>query len=560
MRPPQCGAGRFDHAITGGKLNRAGASALAKCAPTDVEVAAFRPYQPGMADPYYITTAISYPNGRPHIGHAYEAIAADAIARFHRQAGRDVRFQTGTDEHGLKMMQTARDRGVETRALADEMSGYFKAMDDRLNISYDRFIRTVEPDHHAASVAIWEAMAAAGDLYLDRYEGWYSVRDEAFYDEKELVAGEGGVKLSPQGTPVEWTSEETWFFRLSKYQQPLLDLYNDQPDFIRPEARRNEIMRFVEGGLSDLSVSRTSFDWGVKVPGSPGHVMYVWVDALTNYLTGVGYPDDQAMMDRYWPADVHIIGKDIVRFHAVYWPAFLMSAKLPLPRQVFGHGFLLNRGEKMSKSLGNVTDPIALIDHFGVDALRYFLLREVSFGQDGSYSAEAIVTRCNADLANNLGNLAQRSLSIIAKNCDGRVPVAGARSAAEDALIASVDGAEAGMRAAMTDLAIHAALEAVWSAARDANQYFTDQAPWALRKTDPARADTVLCFTVEAVRRIAIMARWAIPEGADKLLDLLGQGADARDFAALVRPIIAGTTLPAPSGVFPRLELPAEDA
>jgi len=257
---------------------------------------------------------------------------------------------------------------------------------------------------------------------------------------------------------------------------------------------------------------------------------------------------------------VHIIGKDIVRFHAVYWPAFLMSAKLPLPRQVFGHGFLLNRGAKMSKSLGNVTDPIALIDHFGVDALRYFLLREVSFGQDGSYSAEAIVTRCNADLANNLGNLAQRSLSIIAKNCDGRVPVAGARSAAEDALIASVDGAEAGMRAAMTDLAIHAALEAVWSAARDANQYFTDQAPWALRKTDPARADTVLHYTVEAVRRIAIMARWAIPEGADKLLDLLGQGADARDFAALVRPISAGTTLPAPSGVFPRLELPAEDA
>lgn len=511
-----------------------------------------------MADPYYITTAISYPNGRPHIGHAYEAIAADAIARFHRQAGRDVRFQTGTDEHGLKMMQTARDRGVETRALADEMSGHFKAMDDRLNISYDRFIRTVEPDHHAASVAIWEAMAAAGDLYLDRYEGWYSVRDEAFYDEKELVDGEGGARLSPQGTPVEWTAEETWFFRLSKYQQPLLDLYAAQPDFILPEARRNEVMRFVEGGLSDLSVSRTSFDWGVKVPGSPGHVMYVWVDALTNYLTGVGYPGDAAMMARYWPADVHIIGKDIVRFHAVYWPAFLMSANLPLPRQVFGHGFLLNRGEKMSKSLGNVTDPIALIDHFGVDALRYFLLREVSFGQDGSYSAEAIVTRCNADLANNLGNLGQRSLSIIAKNCDGQVPAAGTRTVAEDALIASVDAAETGMKAAMAELAIHSALEAVWSAARDANQYFAEQAPWSVRKTDPARADAILYHTVEVIRRIAIMARWAIPASADRLLDLLGQGSDARDFAALASPIVAGTVLPAPSGVFPRLELPTE--
>jgi len=512
-----------------------------------------------MAEPYYITTAISYPNGRPHIGHAYEAIAADAIARYHRQAGRDVRFQTGTDEHGLKMVQTARDRGVETRALADEMSGYFKAMDDRLNISYDRFIRTVEADHHAASQAIWEAMSAAGDLYLDRYEGWYSVRDEAFYDEKELVDGEGG-KLSPQGTPVEWTAEETWFFRLSKYQQPLLDFYAANPDFIRPEARRNEILRFVEGGLSDLSVSRTSFDWGVKVPGSDGHVMYVWVDALTNYLTGVGYPDLTGPLGKYWPADLHLIGKDIVRFHTVYWPAFLMSANIALPKQVFGHGFLLNRGEKMSKSLGNVTDPMELAERFGVDPLRYFLLREVSFGQDGSYSEEAIVTRCNADLANNLGNLAQRCLSIIAKNCDGKLPEPGSADAPEEALVESVKAAEAGMHAAMGDLAIHAALEAIWAAARDANQYFADQAPWSVRKTDPARADTILYYAAEAVRRIAIMARWAIPESADKLLDLLGQGADVRDFDALNRPIAAGSALPTPSGVFPRLEMAPEAA
>lgn len=512
-----------------------------------------------MADPYYITTAISYPNGRPHIGHAYEAIAADAIARYHRQAGRDVRFQTGTDEHGLKMVQTARDRGIETRALADEMSGYFKAMDDRLNISYDRFIRTVEADHHAASQAIWEAMAAAGDLYLDRYEGWYSVRDEAFYDEKELVDGEGG-KLSPQGTPVEWTAEETWFFRLSKYQQLLLDFYAANPDFIRPEARRNEILRFVEGGLSDLSVSRTSFDWGVKVPGSDGHVMYVWVDALTNYLTGVGYPDLNGPLGKYWPADLHLIGKDIVRFHTVYWPAFLMSANIALPKQVFGHGFLLNRGEKMSKSLGNVTDPMELADRFGVDPLRYFLLREVSFGQDGSYSEEAIVTRCNADLANNVGNLAQRCLSIIAKNCEGKLPEAGEATDAEETLVESVKAAEAGMHVAMGELAIHAALEAIWAAARDANQYFADQAPWSVRKTDPARADTILYYAAEAIRRIAIMARWAIPESADKLLDLLGQGADVRNFDALNRPIAAGTALPAPSGVFPRLEMATEAA
>jgi methionyl-tRNA synthetase len=367
-----------------------------------------------MAEPFYITTAISYPNGRPHIGHAYEAIAADAMARFRRAQGRDVRFVTGTDEHGLKMIQTARADGRNTLEFADEMSGYFRDMCRELNISYDAFVRTSEPRHYEASAAIWQAMEAAGDLYLDRYEGWYSVRDEAFYDESELVEGESGEKLSPQGTPVDWTAEETWFFRLSKYQEPLLALYRDNPDFIRPESRRNEVTRFVEGGLKDLSVSRTSFDWGVPVPGSPGHVMYVWVDALTTYMTGVGFPEQEGEFARYWPADVHLIGKDIVRFHAVYWPAFLMSAGLPLPRQVFGHGFILAKGgEKMSKSLGNVVDPLDMAEQYGVDALRYFLLREVSFGQDGSYSHEAIVNRVNSELANSFGNLAQRSLSMI---------------------------------------------------------------------------------------------------------------------------------------------------
>ena len=517
-----------------------------------------------MADPYYITTAIHYPNGRPHIGHAYEMIAADAIARFQRQAGRDVRFQTGTDEHGLKMAQTARTRGIDVRAFADEMSSYFSAMADTLNISYDRFIRTVEPDHYAASQAIWQAMRDAGDLYLDRYEGWYSVRDEAFYDEKELVEGEGGAKLSPQGTPVEWTAEETWFFRLSKYQQPLLDLYAANPDFIRPEARRNEVMRFVEGGLSDLSVSRTSFDWGVPVPDSPGHVMYVWVDALTNYLTGAGYPNDAETMARFWPADLHLIGKDITRFHTVYWPAFLMSANLPLPKQVFAHGFVLHRGEKMSKSVGNVVSPDELTDAFGVDAVRYFLLREVSFGQDGSYSAEAIVTRVNAELANSFGNLAQRTLSFIAKNLDGAMPDAGRSDPADAMLIEEMVVACAGLRTAFDDLMLSQGIEAWMRGVFACNQYIDAQAPWALRKTDPDRMHAVLGTLVRAIRMLAIAILPVVPQSAGKVLDQLG--ADERDHAAIDddgwygRQQAAGFTIAPPSPVFPRLELPAAAA
>ena len=504
--------------------------------------------------PFYVTTAISYPNGRPHVGHAYEAIATDAIARWNRLAGREVRFLTGTDEHGLKMAQTARARGVEPRALADEMSAAFKGMADALNISYDRFIRTTDADHYAASAEIWRRMRDRGDLYLGRYEGWYSIRDEAFYAESELIDGEGGTKLSPQGTPVEWTAEESWFFRLSAYQQKLLDLYETQADFIRPEGRRNEVVSFVRGGLSDLSVSRNSFDWGVPVPDAPGHVMYVWVDALTNYLTGAGWPQDAASAERWWPADLHVIGKDIVRFHAVYWPAILMSAGLPLPRAVFGHGFVLHRGEKMSKSLGNVADPHELTDRYGVDSLRYFLLREVSFGQDGSYSDEAIVTRVNADLANGLGNLAQRCLSMIAKQCDGVVP----------APIADVRQPHFGdpvghVGELMATLRINEALEAIWDRVRAANGYFAELAPWALRKSDPAAADAVLYHTAEAVRQLAILVRWAIPASADRLLDQLAQPADARDLAALATPLAPGTVLPPPQGVFPRLEpAPAE--
>ena len=516
-----------------------------------------------MGEPYYITTAISYPNGRPHIGHAYEAIAADAIARFQRQAGRDVLFQTGTDEHGLKMAQAARAQDRPVTEYAAEMSGYFRNMCDVLQISYDRFIRTTEPDHHRASQALWEKIEKNGDLYLDRYEGWYSVRDEAFYDEKELIDGEGG-KLSPQGTPVEWTVEETWFFRLSKYQQPLLDLYAANPDFIRPDSRRNEVMRFVEGGLNDLSVSRTSFDWGVPVPGSDGHVMYVWVDALTNYLTGTGYPDADAAEARFWPADLHLIGKDIVRFHAVYWPAFLLSAGVPLPKTVFGHGFLLSRGEKMSKSVGNVVDPQALADAFGVDALRYFLLREVSFGQDGSYSPQAIVTRVNAELANAFGNLAQRTLSFIGKNLGGALPERGRTDDADAALIEEVVVACAGMKAGFGDLMLSHGIEAWLRGVFACNQYIDLQAPWALRKTDPDRMHAVLGTLVRAIRMLAIAILPVVPSGAGAILDQLG--ATERDHAAVDddgwydAQVAAGFTLGTPSPAFPRLELPAEAA
>lgn len=519
---------------------------------------------PGMtpdSKPFYITTAISYPNGRPHIGHAYEAVATDAIARFYRLSGRDVRFQTGVDEHGLKMVKTARERGMDIREFADEMTQYFIDMCDTLNIGYDRFIRTTEEANHRAAQAIWTRMEEKGDLYLDRYEGWYSVRDEAYYDEKELIDGEGDEKLSPQGTPVEWTVEESWFFKLSNYQGKLLDLYEKHPEFLKPDSRRNEIARFVEGGLRDLSISRTSFDWGVKVPGHDDHVMYVWLDALTNYLTGLDFPDEEGLYARYWgegAESVHIIGKDIVRFHTVYWPAFLMSADLPLPSRVFGHGFLLNRGQKESKSLGNVTDPMALADTFGVDSVRYFLLREVSFGNDGSYSPEAIVTRCNADLANDLGNLAQRTLSMIAKNFDGVVPDPGEPTETDAALTALFDAIPGQAEQAMDEFAIHQALEAIWKGAAEANLYISEQQPWAVRKTDPERAGAILYRCAEAVRRLAILARWAIPASADALLDQLAQAADARDFAALAQPLEPGLALPPPQGVFPRLEMPEE--
>jgi len=505
--------------------------------------------------PYYITTAISYPNGPPHIGHAYEVIATDAIARFMRLDGYDVFFLTGTDEHGQKIQQTAAREGLTPRQLLDRNVPLFEAMVKRLECSNNDFIHTTERRHHISSEAIWQRMQQAGDIYLDKYSGWYSVRDEAYYaeDETELNGQNQRVAIK-SGTPVEWVEEESYFFRLSAYQDKLLKLY-ERPNYVLPKERLNEVASFVRGGLQDLSISRTTFDWGVRVPGSNGHIMYVWVDALTNYITAVGYPDtDSEMFRHYWPANLHVIGKDIVRFHAVYWPAFLMSAGIEVPRRIFSHGFLFNRGEKMSKSVGNVIDPFALADAYGVDQLRYFFLREVPFGQDGNYSHEAIVNRTNADLANDLGNLAQRSLSMIAKQFAGELPKPGALSAADQSILDAADGMIGKAREAMATQQLHQVLNAVWSVVAEANRYFAGAAPWALAKTDPAKQGTVLYVTAEVLRQIAILAQPFVPKSAEKLLDLLAVPANERSFAFLggKHRIAAGSKLPAPAPVFPR--------
>jgi methionyl-tRNA synthetase len=433
-------------------------------------------------------------------------------------------------------------------------------MDERLNVSFNRFIRTSEPAHHRSSQAIWNRMLENGDIYIDTYAGWYSVRDEAYYAEEETVVGGDDVRRGPQGTPVEWVEEKTFFFRLSAYQDKLLALYESQPDFIGPDARRNEVVSFVKRGLKDLSISRTTFDWGVKVPNAPEHVMYVWVDALTNYITGVGFPDESDPNWHYWPADLHIIGKDIIRFHAVYWPAFLMSAGIPVQKRVYAHGFLFNRGEKMSKSVGNVVDPFNLADQYGVDQIRYFFLREVAFGQDGNYNHEAIVARINADLANDLGNLAQRSLSMISKQLGGVLPTPGEFSETDKAILAQADAMLDVARPAMATQQIHQWLNAVWSVVAEANRYFAGEAPWALAKTDPVRQGTVLYVTAEVVRQIAILTQPVMPAASEKLLDSLGiPHGEPRMFSALGGKgrIAPGTMLPAPQAVFPRYIEPA---
>jgi methionyl-tRNA synthetase len=498
---------------------------------------------------YFITTPIYYVNDRPHIGHAYTSVACDVLARFKRLSGYQVKFLTGTDEHGQKVEKSAAAAGVAPKALADANAQHFRDLTEVMNISNDDFIRTTEPRHIASAQALWKKMEAAGDIYLGSYSGWYSVRDEAYYQEAELVNGK-----APTGADVEWVEEPSYFFKLSAFEDRLLELYKTHPSFIGPETRRNEIISFVKGGLRDLSISRTTFSWGIPVPDNEKHIMYVWLDALANYLSALGYPDEKSSdYKNFWPADLHMVGKDIIRFHTVYWPAFLMSAKLPLPEQVFAHGWWTIEGEKMSKSLGNAIAPQKLVSEFGLDQTRWFLMREVPFGNDGNFSRQGMINRINSELANNIGNLVQRTLSMINKNCEGRVPAADvnvfdpelAKLCYENQIV---------IKQLMEEKKFHLALEEIVLMATKANGYIDKEAPWGLKKTDPQRMQHVLYCLAETIRCIAIMLQPIMPMSSSKILDHLAIGSDQRDFSCLAKKsaLIPGTLLPPPQPVFPR--------
>jgi methionyl-tRNA synthetase len=505
-----------------------------------------------MKPKYYITTPIYYVNDQPHIGHAYTTVACDVLARFKRLDGFDVMFLTGTDEHGQKVEKAAAAAGMEPQAFVDRVSVTFREMAEVMGISNDAFIRTTEARHKAACQALWRKLVAAGEIYLGGYEGWYAVRDEAFYDESELIAGPGGKKLAPTGADVEWVVEPSYFFRLSAWTERLLDFYAANPDFILPATRRNEVLGFVKGGLRDLSISRASFKWGIEVPDDPEHVMYVWLDALTNYITQLGYPDESTENWQFWPADLHMVGKDILRFHTVFWPAFLMAAGIAVPKRVFAHGWWLIEGEKMSKSLGNVIAPRDLVAQYGLDAVRYFMLREVPFGNDGDFSRKALISRLNVELANDLGNLAQRSLSLIARNCGGVLPPPGVPTEEDAIILNAANALPAILRTSLDRQNFHEALEEVWKVIRAGNAYIDKQAPWALKKTDIKRMEAVLRVLVDVLRPVATVLQPFMPGSMAKMLDQLGVPAEARDFAALATSLPGGTTLPAPSGVFPR--------
>ncbi|MDE3060683.1 MAG: methionine--tRNA ligase [Pseudomonadota bacterium] len=507
-------------------------------------------------DYFYLTTPIYYVNDRPHIGHAYTSVACDVLARFKRLSGCTVKFLTGTDEHGQKVEKSAKSVGMTPQALADANSQHFRDLTRLMNISNDDFIRTTEPRHVRSAQALWKKMEEGGYITLGSYSGWYSVRDEAYYQESELVNGK-----APTGADVEWVEEPSYFFRLSAFQKKLLKFYAEHPDFVGPESRYNEVKSFVGGGLKDLSISRTTFSWGIPVPGNEKHVMYVWLDALANYLSALGYPDKTADYERFWPADLHMVGKDILRFHAVYWPAFLMAAGLPLPKRIFAHGWWTIEGEKMSKSLGNAIAPQALVDEFGLDQTRWFLMREVPFGNDGNFSRENMINRINSELANNIGNLVQRTLSMIQKNCEGKLPEY-QYSVAENDLFSGIQPlvdlgqsrTQGYMHNFMDNQQIHLMLEEIIAAASRANAYIDAQAPWALKKTDIARMNTVLYALAEAIRKISIVLQCAIPDSAAKILDFLAVPMDKRSFAHLSPEftLSSGTLLPPPQPVFPR--------
>jgi methionyl-tRNA synthetase len=513
--------------------------------------------------PYYVTTPIYYVNDAPHIGHAYTTLACDVLARFKRLDGYDVKFLTGTDEHGQKVEKSAQAKGIDPQLFTDQVSQNFRDLAGAMGFSNDDFIRTTEERHRKSCQALWKTLLDNDEIYLGAYEGWYAVRDEAFYGEDELKTGPNGEKLAPTGAPVEWVEEPSYFFRLSRWQDRLLDFYEQNPDFIAPDSRRNEVISFVKGGLRDLSVSRTTFSWGIPVPGDDKHIMYVWLDALTNYITACGYPDQTASdYQTYWPADLHMVGKDILRFHTVYWPAFLMAAKLPPPKRVFAHGWWTNEGQKISKSLGNVISPYELVERYGLDQTRFFLLREVPFGNDGDFSHQAMIGRMNSELANDLGNLAQRVLSMIGKNCAAAVPTPGAYSDDDTVILDATHGLLDRVRKALDRQAFHEALEMIWVVVRSANGYVDHQAPWALRKTDPDRMATVLYVLAEVIRHVALLMQPVVPTSAGKMLDQLAVPEDQRSFThwAEAGALQAGTELPKPQGVFPRFveETPAE--
>jgi methionyl-tRNA synthetase len=505
-----------------------------------------------MTGSFYITTPIYYVNGAPHIGHAYTSIAADVMARWKRLDGYEVFFLTGTDEHGQKVEQAAQAAGLDPLSHTDKISADFKDMARAMNVSYDDYIRTTEERHKACCTEIWRRIEQSGNIYLGHYEGWYAVRDEAFYDESELTAGPDGNKMAPSGAPVAWVREPSYFFRLSDWQDRLLKHYEENPDFIAPNSRRNEVTSFVKGGLLDLSISRTTFNWGIPVPDAPGHVMYVWMDALINYVTACGFPDTTAPRWHYWPADVHFVGKDIIRFHTVYWPAFLMAAGLPVPKRVTSNGWWVVDGEKMSKSLGNVIEPRKLAETFGLDQIRYFLMREKPFGADGSISHQAIISRINVDLANDLGNLAQRSLSLIRRNCGGVLPGRGAATEEDTALLVAANALPELLRGHLDRQTFHDALEEVWKVIRAANVYIDRQAPWALNRTDKPRMAVVLRVLADMLRVVATVLQPFMPDSMARMLDQLGIPADCRTLAALDAPLADGTPLPGPQGVFPR--------
>jgi methionyl-tRNA synthetase len=474
-----------------------------------------------MPKTFYVTTPIYYVNDVPHIGHAYTTISADVIARFKRLKGDQVFFLTGTDEHGQKIERTARNSGEEPIELADRVVLRFKNLWEKLNITNNDFIRTTEERHKKAVEEVFQRIEGQGDIYLGEYEGWYDVRNEAFITETQL---EEYMSLPESSRPaIERVKEESYFFRLSKYQEQLIDFYEKNPDFIQPSYRSNEVIRFVEGGLKDLSISRTSFSWGIPVPGNPKHVIYVWFDALTNYLTAVGFPNDMEMFNEVWPADIHLVGKDILRFHAVYWPAFLMSAGLRLPRKVFAHGWWTVEGEKMSKSLGNVVDPFKVADEFGVDVFRYFLLKEIPFGQDGDFSRNAIIGRINGELANGLGNLVSRSLGMIEKYSSGKVPEHTSLEPSDENVKERAIQTVQQVEDAINEIAFHKALTAIWDFIASVNKYVDESAPWSLAKTGKReRLATVLCTLVESIRVIAILIYPFMPKSAEKIWKKIG--------------------------------------